>query len=98
MKPTKDMKRTVLLRSFEVNLQEQLTGTPVLVRRAKRILDILNSPPSPRRTRRIARMERHAAAAIDATGKIDWSKVDWAKFLETILAVLLKLLPFILAV
>lgn len=96
--------------SFEYNLRMQLEADANLHRRSKRLLAILDAPPSRRRTRRIEMMEWRAVKGCvdcgygrqvsDASefGKIDWSKVDWAKLIGMILDVLLKLLPLLLAI
>ena len=83
---------------FAAALKKQIEADPHDTAKGQRILDIINSPPSRRRDRRLARMEAHARAAADlGNGKIDWSKIDWQKLLSTILDVLVKLLPLILA-
>lgn len=69
-------------------------------KRELKILEIIDAKPSKRRDRRLARMENHAraVAGIDPeTGAIDWSKIDWNKLLDAIIAILTKLLPLILA-
>lgn len=68
--------------------------------REKKILALIDAPPSKRRDKRLARMENHAraTAGIDpATGAIDWGAFDWKKFFDAIIAILIKLLPLILA-
>ena len=83
---------------FETALRREITSRKA-TKRAKRILAILDAPKSKRRTRRLERMERHAAvvADLDSVGAIDWGSIDWAKLFEQILAILMKLLPLILA-
>ncbi len=85
--------------NFETALREQIESRPKLGLRGKRILAILDAKPSKRRTRRIERMERHAAVAAGFTNTvgIDWSQIDWKKLFDTILELLLKFLPLILA-
>ncbi len=90
---------------FVIGLKSSLEAAPNLRRRGKKILEVINQRPSKRRTRILARMERHAQAAIydkvpaSAFGPakaIDWSKVDWNKVIMTILDILIKLLPLII--
>ncbi len=85
--------------AFVSNLKAQLEADPDRSRRGEKILKIINSPDSPRRTRRLKRMEAHARAAAGG-GKdhkvIDWSKVDWAKVIDKIIEIILKFLPLIL--
>lgn len=86
---------------FETALRAQIEVSASRRRRARRVLEILDSRPSRRRTRQLARMERHALAALDSDAKIgaiDWSAIDWAKVFEKILEVLLKLLPLLLVI
>lgn len=86
--------------SFEMNLRLAIMAKPKRSKRDERILNILDAPPSARRDKRLARMENHAraVAGIDPkTGAIDWSKIDWAKLLKSIMSLLAKLLPLILA-
>lgn len=77
---------------FEDALKEHLEATPVLKRRGKRLLEIVNDRPSRARTRKLARMERHALASLDdkqlkrlgvsATVLADpngLSAIDWSK-------------------
>jgi len=79
--------------------KEGLTGDE------EKILKLLQEKPKNaaqqrRKDRRVARLENHARAAIDRSpmdGWIDWSSFDWAKLLETILKVLVAILPLILA-
>ena len=84
--------------SFEHNLRQTLEPTPDLRRRGKKILAILDDKPSRRRTRRIAAMERHAAAHFGEGRAIDWSKIDWSKIIEVLLPLLLALLKFIMVI
>jgi hypothetical protein len=100
------------MQTFAEAFREHLTAEPTLKRRGKRLLAIIDGPPSKRRTRQLDRMERHAVAALDdkhlarlgikATALaggglgIDWSQVDWGKVLQTILEILMKILPLLL--
>ena len=88
--------------SFETALRAKLEADPKRSRRARRVLEILDSRPSRRRTRRINAMENHAIAVLKTEGlkpaaAIDWSKVDWAKVIDKILDILIQLLPILLA-
>jgi hypothetical protein len=88
--------------NFAAELQAHLEADPNLRRRGKRILDVLKSRPSKKKDRTIARMERHAAAAIEREAptedgvSIDWSQIDWKKWLGIILKILLMLLPLLI--
>lgn len=87
---------------FEDDLRAGLESTPVLKRRAKKILDLLDSKPSKKRTRRIAALERHFWAHLSSAGvmdtpwsdNIDWGAeaIDWAKWLPIILKILALIL------
>lgn len=81
------------MKLFESGLLQQLEAKPKLSMRDKRIVAVLKSPPSQRRTRKIERWENAARAAggVDpTTGAIDWQNFDWAKFLEVILQIIAK--------
>lgn len=87
--------------AFAANIQEQLEakGTANLSAKEKKIMALLTEPASPRKDRRLARMENHARAALDmdpSQGAVDWSKIDWTKWLGTVLSVLVKFLPLLL--
>lgn len=90
---------TTMQQSFADNLQEQLESKSSLSFRENRILEILQGRPSARRTRQIARMEAHTRAHLGMGGNesIDWSSIDWAALLQTILQLLMALLPLLLA-
>lgn len=89
---------------FETALREQLETQPRGRIRGKRLLKILDSKPSKRRTRILARLEAHARTHLVSEGVVgadavgfDWSSVDWQKVFDVILKILLALLPFLLA-
>ena len=84
--------------TFEQALREQCEKTTDRKRRSKRILAVLNSKPSKRRTRQLERMEQHAKVELEMTWRvnIDWSEIDWSKVFETILKLLLALLPLLI--
>lgn len=84
--------------NFAAELEAHLESKPDLRRRGKKILAVIQSRPSKKKDRILARMERHAAAAIDrdvGVG-IDWSEIDWKKVIEIIIKVLLMLLPLLI--
>lgn len=83
------------MKTFETALRESLEAQPQQSRRARRLLDVLNSRPSRRRERVLARLESHARAETGFRGK-DWSAIDWPSVLKTLLDILLKLLPLLL--
>jgi hypothetical protein len=70
---------------------------------AKRLQKLLDAPPSERRTKILARLERHVRAELveqsvagaDSVG-FDWASVDWAKVLDIVLKLVLLLLPLFL--
>lgn len=74
---------------------------------ADRITALLASPDSLRKRVVMRMLERHAVAHIegvygdsaprDETGAIDWSKIDWAAVLTTLLKILVALLPLLIA-
>jgi hypothetical protein len=73
---------------------------------ADRITALLASPDSLRKRVVMRMLERHAVAHIegtygdsaprDETGAIDWSKIDWASVLTTLLKILVALLPLLM--
>ena len=83
--------------TFEQALREQLTATPDLRRRGKKILAILNARPSRKRERQIHRMRKHVEAEIPYEVDYDeWDEIDWPTLLESILRLLLLLLPLLI--
>ena len=85
--------------TYEQALRQAIADNPIQGRRAAKLLKLLNARASKRRTRQLARMERHTAAllGLPEAFPIDWSRIDWSKWLPTIIGMLLALLPFILA-
>lgn len=86
-------------KSFAGALGNQLAKKDKLTRQEKHIATIINSPDSPRRDRQLLRMERHVRAHLDLhpTDAVDWSRdIDWPTLLQTILQLLIKLLPLFL--
>lgn len=90
-------------KTFEEVLREQLRlRGDRRGRRERRILRLLDSPPSRWRTRAIARLERHARVHLEGEGYAvgsDWGALadrDWAGFFEGLLAFLSAILPMIL--
>jgi len=87
------------MQTFESALQQQLRSKKKLSMRDKRILRVLDGAPSAARTRKINRWENGARGVIGAdptAGVIDWSKIDWAKLFEVILAMIAKFLDIAL--
>ena len=69
----------------------------------QRILHLLNSPDSLRKRVALNILQRHAEAhlatedvARTAAGAIDWSQIDWAKWLGILLKLFVTLLPLLL--
>ncbi len=81
--------------TFEQALREQCEATDARRRKAKRILAVLDAAPSKRRTRRLDRMQRHVEVEL-GMNIADWSDIDWPKLFDTILKLLLALLPFLI--
>lgn len=86
--------------TFEDVLREQLAKKPRKGRRERRLLELIDSRPSARRTRVLARLERHARAFLvsegavgEGVGAIDWASIDWEKFFSNLLKLLLAILP-----
>lgn len=92
-----------LLSSFEGALRVHLEKVgPDEKRRTRKLRELLDSPPSKRRTRILERLERHTIAHLQAEGKlannatfgaIDWSSIDWNKVLDFIMKLLTMLIP-----
>lgn len=80
--------------NFETALRTEIV-TRKATRRSKRLMELLDSKPSKLRTARLARLERHAALVAGVEGGVgfDWGSIDWAKLFDSILALLLKILP-----
>lgn len=97
---------TTEVQSFESALREQIESRPK-TRRTRAIQKILDAKPSRRRTRILARLERHAQVHVEETtgkpmkvganGAIDWSSIDWTKLFESILSLLMLILPLFLS-
>lgn len=66
---------------------------------ADEIMAILCAPESPRKRRRIDRMERRVRTefGFSDTAQIDWASIDWLALGLMILKIILALLPIILA-
>lgn len=90
--------RALNKKSFAGALQGQLASKGRLTIGEKHILNILNAPDSAKRDRQLKRMERHVRAELDLhpTEAVDWSAIDWPTLFQTILQLLLKLLPLLL--
>lgn len=89
---------------FEAALRHNLAHPPASVKttllgmlrqkRGKLMQAVLDSPPSDRRARKIARWEAHVRVdqGIAPTGPFDWSTIDWAKAILQILGIIFSLL------
>lgn len=79
---------------FATALRQQIV-TRKATRRSKRLLELIDGPKSARRTRVLERLESHArvTAGVAQAGAIDWSSIDWGKLFESILQLVLMLLP-----
>lgn len=91
------------MNDFVLNLEKQIEATGSRRRRAARVLAILKAPDSLRRTRQVEMMEAHCAAQVRcvqgraAHAEIDWSKIDWAALFDTLIKLLIALLPLLIA-
>ncbi len=86
-------------KSFAGALQGQLAKLDRKTLSERRIERILNSPDSEKRDRQLSRMERHVRAHLDLhpTNAVDWgADIDWPSLLETILDLLIAILPLFL--
>lgn len=95
------MRKNLDPKSFPGALQKALKAQKRLSLGERRVLRIINSPDSERRTRQLARMERHVRAELAEddpvrfgnAAAIDWSTIDWFALFERIIQLILKLLP-----
>ena len=92
---------------FATALKTQLENMPKRSVKEQSVLDIVNAKDSRRRTRRLHRMENAARGGADLhpeMGEVDWGdraaggQIDWKNLLSTILGILVKLLPLLLAI
>lgn len=76
--------------NFAANLKDHLLLKPKLSSRDKKILSIIDGPQNDKRAKKLSRWEAHARveAGVSPVGAIDWSKIDWAKLIESILAII----------
>ena len=74
------------------------TKNTILHIHVDRLQMVLGWPDSPRKDRVMARMERHAAAALNQPvgTLIDWSNVDWHTVIVDVIRVLAAILPLLL--
>lgn len=92
--------------TFAGNLRSQLLHKPSLSHDEKKILAIIESRPSRRRTRRIAAMESNVKEQLLNKRKlppsfgfrIDWSQIDWPTVFQWVLKILIALIPFLLMI
>lgn len=74
-------------KSFESNLRQHLESKSRLTAQDRRLLRILDLPPTnARRKRVLGRLEDGARTQLQADGQmaIDWGAIDWAALLETL--------------
>lgn len=86
-------------KSFAGALQKQLSKIERKSFAERRLERIINSPDSAKRDSQLDRMERHVRVhlGLSPTAAVDWgADIDWPSLLETILELLLKLLPLFL--
>ena len=84
--------------TFADTLRQHILAAPEHTHRAHRILAILDSPDSPRRSQHIATWEaavrEHFDLGTDTT--IDWATVlQWLQIIGTVISIILMLLPFL---
>lgn len=79
--------------TFEDGLKENVDPNTPFGRRVKKILALPKSDK--RRGRVLARMEKHTRVHLGLTGPVNWNaaSIDW----QTIIDLLIKLLPLIIA-
>jgi hypothetical protein len=96
-KVVKDAK-TVEPVSFETALRGELAKHPDHPHTA-RVLKVLDMESGARRNRILNRMERHVATHLDVgdVAKFDWQSVDWASLFDTIVKLIIALLPLLMA-
>lgn len=84
--------------SFATALGAHLEAKPKPKLLERRLLKIINSPPSKRRTAILKALETRARdkLGVGATAAIDWEKIDWQKVLDFLLKLLVILLPLFL--
>ncbi len=86
-----------MMSDFGESLKKAIESEPSRRAKAQRLLEFLKRRRRAK-DRALARLERHASAALDIPdGVIDWSKVDWSQVFWFILKVLLAILPLLLA-
>jgi hypothetical protein len=82
-----------MMNHFESFLRTAIVASPVPSRHARRILDVLDWPPSPRRDRIIARMRNRTAAYLNQDEEsIDWTTVQWALVILDVIKILLTII------
>ena len=84
-------------KAFDGALAVQMKSQKHLTAGERKVAAILNSPDSPTRSRKVAYMESHIRVALDLspTAAIDWSTINWAKVFQTIMSILIALLPLL---
>lgn len=77
--------------NFETALRQQIEARPRKSMRDRKILAVLDGPKNEKRAKKLAKWESHArleAGFGQTVTGIDWSKVDWKKLIENILAII----------
>ena len=84
--------------SFSTALGAHLSAKPKPKLLERRLLKIIRSAPSKRRTAILKALETRARdkLGVGATQAIDWEAVDWGKILDFLLKLLVILLPLFL--
>lgn len=84
--------------NFGSVLEEQMLAKGDLSIHERRILQILQQPDSPRKTRQLNRMEKHVRLHLGYSDDqaVNWAEIDWATVFWTILKILVAILPLLL--
>jgi hypothetical protein len=83
---------------FETALRQQIRDNKE-TKKAKRLLAFLDAPRTTFRKNILAKMEQHASVTVGKKGQVgfDWASIDWAKFFQQILSIIMALLPLFAA-
>ena len=84
---------------FQSNLRAALAADPTQNGRIRARLARIDRMPPARQAMAWDRIERRVRreAGMKTSGAIDWSTLDWSTILKTIVDILIKILPLILA-
>ena len=86
---------TTFAAAFQTQLENILT---TLTWRQRKLLEILREPDCEQRRRRVQRMERRCRTEFGlGDEQIDWSTIPWKEILQTVLSILVAILPLLLA-